>query len=55
MNKSIQQRLEKVNLPLTQKRGWEVVGTGDFDTLMSNYVEDMKFIMPGQNDILEGR
>lgn len=37
------------------QRGWEAVGTGDFDTLVTDYVEEMVFIMPGQNDILEGR
>jgi hypothetical protein len=37
------------------QRGWEAVGTGDFDTLVTDYVEDMDFIMPGQNDVLEGR
>jgi hypothetical protein len=37
------------------QRGWEAVGTGDFDTLFTDYVEDMDFIMPGQNDVLEGR
>ena len=37
------------------QRGWEAVGAGDFDTLVADYVEDMVFIMPGQNDVLEGR
>lgn len=37
------------------QRGWEAVGTGDFDALVKDYVEDMTFIMPGQVDILEGR
>jgi ketosteroid isomerase-like protein len=37
------------------QRGWDAVGTGDFDTLTKDYVEDMKFIMPGQADVLEGR
>jgi ketosteroid isomerase-like protein len=37
------------------KRGWEAVGTGDFDSLVADYVENMIFIMPGQTDILEGR
>jgi len=37
------------------QRGWECVGTGDFDTLVADYVEDMVFIMPGQTNILEGR
>ena len=37
------------------QRGWEAVGTGDFDALVSDYVEDMTFIMPGQANVLEGR
>jgi len=37
------------------KRGWDAVGAGDFDTLVADYVEEMKFIMPGQADVLEGR
>ena len=37
------------------QRGWEAVGAGDFDALVSDYVEGMTFIMPGQSDILEGR
>ena len=31
------------------------MGTGDFDILVADYVEDMTFIMPGQQDVLEGR
>ena len=37
------------------QRGWEAVGAGEFDTLVTDYVEDMIFIMPGQADVLEGR
>ncbi len=37
------------------QRGWEAVGTGSFDTLVEDYVEDMIFVMPGQADVLEGR
>lgn len=37
------------------QRGWDAVGTGDFDSLVADYVEDMAFIMPGQADVLEGR
>jgi ketosteroid isomerase-like protein len=37
------------------QRGWDAVGAADFDTLVTDYVEDMTFIMPGQTDILEGR
>jgi len=44
-----------MNLADIVQRGWEAVGAGDFDTLVSDYVEDMTFIMPGQDDVLEGR
>jgi len=37
------------------QRGWEAVGTADFDTLVEDYIEDMIFIMPGQDNVLEGR
>jgi ketosteroid isomerase-like protein len=37
------------------QRGWEAVGSGDFDVLVKDYVEDMIFIMPGQDNVLEGR
>ncbi len=35
-------------------RGWETVARGDWDTLIADYTEDMIFVMPGQNDVLEG-
>jgi hypothetical protein len=44
-----------MNLADIVQRGWEAVGTGDFDTLVTDYVDNMKFIMPGQINILEGR
>ena len=44
-----------MNLADIVQRGWEAVGAGDFDTLVSDYVENMTFIMPGQADVLEGR
>jgi ketosteroid isomerase-like protein len=37
------------------QRGWDALGAGKFDALVSDYAEDMKFIMPGQSDVLEGR
>ena len=37
------------------ERGWNAVGTGDFDILVADYIENMTFIMPGQEDVLEGR
>ena len=35
--------------------GWEIVGKGDWDLLVQDYVDDMIFVMPGQNDVLEGK
>ena len=37
------------------QRGWEAVGKGDFDALITDYTDDMTFVMPGQEDILRGR
>jgi hypothetical protein len=37
------------------QQGWDAVGTGNFDALVIDYVEEMKFIMPGQANVLEGR
>lgn len=37
------------------QRGWDAVGTGDFDALVTDYVDEMIFVMPGQSDVLEGR
>jgi len=37
------------------QRGWDAVGAGDFDALVTDYVEAMTFIMPGQTDILQSR
>ena len=36
-------------------RGWEAVGSGNFDTLIQDYIDDMTFIMPGQDNLLKGR
>ena len=44
-----------MSLSAIVQRGWEAVGAGDFDALVADYVDDMIFIMPGQNDVLEGR
>ena len=35
-------------------RGWEAVARGDWDALIADYVDDMIFVMPGQNDVLKG-
>ncbi|QDV49858.1 nuclear transport factor 2 family protein [Gimesia fumaroli] len=37
------------------QRGWDAVGSGDFDTLVKDYLEEMTFIMPGQENVLDGR
>lgn len=37
------------------KIGWEALGKGEMDKLASYYAEDMIFVLPGQNDVLEGR
>jgi hypothetical protein len=44
-----------MNLSEIVQRGWNAVSSGDFDTLVTDYAEDMIFIMPGQTDVLEGR
>ena len=37
------------------QRGWEAVGRGDWDALIADYTDDMRFIIPSQTDVLEGR
>jgi len=37
------------------KRGWDAVAQGDWDTLIADYTEDMVFVVPGQNDVFEGK
>ena len=44
-----------MNLADIVQRGWDAIGASDFDTLVTDYVEGMTFIMPGQADVLEGR
>lgn len=36
------------------QRGWDAVGRGEWDTLIADYVPDMVFVMPGQDDVLHG-
>jgi len=36
-------------------RGWDAVGKGDWDTLLADYTDDAIFVMPGQNDVLNGK
>jgi len=44
-----------MSLAAIVQRGWDAIGAGDFDTLVADYAVDMKFVMPGQMDVLEGR
>ena len=37
------------------QRGWDAVASGDWDTLVADYTDDMIFVMPGQGDVLEGK
>jgi len=37
------------------KAGWAALAEGDMDKLASFYADDMIFVLPGQNDVLEGR
>ncbi len=37
------------------KTGWEDLGRGDMDALAAAYAEDMIFVLPGQDDVIEGR
>jgi|GEM_PF-445886 len=42
------------NVAIVQ-RGWQAVARGDWDTLVADYIPDMIFVMPGQNDVLVGK
>jgi ketosteroid isomerase-like protein len=42
------------NLEIVQ-RGWEAVARADWDALIADYTEDMIFVVPGQNDVHEGK
>ncbi|MGV8985948.1 MAG: nuclear transport factor 2 family protein [Cypionkella sp.] len=37
------------------QRGWEAVAKGDWDGLIADYTTDMVFVMPGQEDALNGK
>ena len=37
------------------KNGWAALAAGDMDKLASFYAEDMIFVLPGQDDVLDGR
>ena len=37
------------------RNGWAALAAGELDKLASDYAEDMIFVLPGQEDVLEGR
>ena len=37
------------------KKGWADLAEGNMDSLAAAYTEDMIFVLPGQNDVLQGR
>jgi ketosteroid isomerase-like protein len=37
------------------ENGWAALAAGDMDKLASFYAEDMIFVLPGQDDVLDGR
>lgn len=37
------------------EKGWAALGAGELDKLASFYSEEMIFVLPGQDDVLEGR
>lgn len=37
------------------KAGWAALAAGEMDKLASFYAGDMIFVLPGQNDVLQGR
>lgn len=37
------------------RNGWIALAAGELDKLASDYAEDMIFVLPGQDDVLEGR
>lgn len=37
------------------KAGWAALAAGDMDKLAGFYAEDMIFVLPGQNDVMQGR
>lgn len=39
----------------TVEKGWGLVAAGNWDELVKDYVDDMIFAMPGQNDVLNGK
>ena len=39
----------------TVKQGWTDLANGDLDALAAAYAEDMVFVIPGQNNVINGR
>lgn len=37
------------------RQGWEALAAGELDRLAGMYAENMVFVLPGQDDVLEGR
>ena len=37
------------------RNGWAALAAGELDKLASDYAENMIFVLPGQDDVLEGR
>jgi len=37
------------------RNGWTALAAGELDKLASDYAEDMIFVLPGQDDVLDGR
>lgn len=37
------------------QNGWNLLAAGNFDALVEDYVENMIFIMPGQDNVLKGK
>lgn len=35
-------------------KGWDLVAKGDWDALLQDYREDAIFVIPGQNDVIDG-
>ena len=36
------------------QRGWDAFASGDLDSLVADYTEDMIFVMPGQVNVFNG-
>ncbi len=45
----------KNNMVETLEQAWVLLGEGNFDSLAACYTPDMVFVLPGQDDVLEGR